>query len=161
MLEEYLHLFLNENNNQAIELMIKCWDYLFWLYYRQLFEQPHIAASHILFLTNYSENMNIKKIPRQVAFIDATWVFASGSNIKVWSDSTSLCARKRRPPSSTRYITVHDGTWNGFVSGGSLIFVTGAKSGDYQDAMNGENSDPTVTKFIRTVACHNGQCIMS
>jgi hypothetical protein len=36
-------------------------------------------------------------------------------------------------------IILHAGTQNGFVSGASLIFISGTKSGNYNDLMNGEN----------------------
>jgi hypothetical protein len=61
--------------------------------------------------------------------VNETWVFASGSNTKVGTNGTSQCARKWRPAS----------TRNEFVSGASLIIVSGTKSGDYHDTMNGEN----------------------
>jgi hypothetical protein len=37
------------------------------------------------------------------------------------------------------YIIVHAGTWNRFIFGESLVFILGTRSGDYCDAMNGEN----------------------
>jgi hypothetical protein len=39
---------------------------------------------------------------------------------------------------------VHGGTRNEFFSGASLIFVSGTKSGDCHDAMNGENFEHRV-----------------
>jgi hypothetical protein len=82
--------------------------------------------------------MNLE-VPHQVVFLDGTWVYANGSELKMWSDGTSQSVKKRRPTTSTRYIVLHAGTRNGFVSGASLIFVAGTKSGDYHDSMNGEN----------------------
>jgi hypothetical protein len=46
----------------------------FYLFSRQhLFEQHHIAASHISFLRTYFENTNLE-VPHQVVFLDETWV---------------------------------------------------------------------------------------
>jgi hypothetical protein len=81
--------------------------------------------------------MNLE-IPHQVVFQDETWVYANGSELKKGSDGTSQSVKKRRP-TSTRYIVLHAGTQNGFVSGASLIFFAGTKSGDNHDSMNGEN----------------------
>jgi hypothetical protein len=74
-----------------------------------------------------------------VVFLDETWVYANCSELKMWSDGTSQSVKKRRPATSARYIFLHAGTRNGFVSGASLIFVADTKSGDYHDSMNGEN----------------------
>jgi hypothetical protein len=82
--------------------------------------------------------MNLE-IPHQVVFLDETWVYANGSESKIWSNGTSWAAKKRRPTTSTRYIILHTGTRNGFVSGKSFISVSGMKSGDYHDLINGEN----------------------
>jgi hypothetical protein len=86
---------------------------------------------------SYFENMNLD-VPHQVVFLVETWVYTNGSELKMWIDGTSQSFMKRRP-TSTRYIVLHAGTRNGFVSGASLIFVAGKKSGDYHDLMNGEN----------------------
>jgi hypothetical protein len=57
----------------------------------------------------------------------------------VGGDGTSQSVKKRRPATSTKYIILHAGTRNGFVPGASSTFVSGTKSGDYHDLMNGEN----------------------
>jgi hypothetical protein len=82
--------------------------------------------------------MNLE-VPHQVVFLDETWVNANGSESKIWSDGTSQSAKKRGPTTSTRYIILHAGTQNRFVSGASLISVSGTKSGNYYDLTNGEN----------------------
>jgi hypothetical protein len=116
-------------------------DSYFYLFSRQqLFEQPHIAASCISFLRSYFENMNLE-VPHQLVFLDETWVYANGSESKIWSDGTSQSVKKRGQTTSTRYIILHSGTWNGFVSGASSIFVSGTGSGDYHVSMNGENCE--------------------
>jgi hypothetical protein len=79
------------------------------------------------------------EVPHQVVFLGETCAYADGSELKMWSDGTSQSVKKRRPTTSTRYIVLHAGTQNGFVSGASLIFVADTKSGDYHDSMNGEN----------------------
>jgi hypothetical protein len=103
--------------------------FYFQLFYsQQLFEQPHIAASHISFLRSYFENINLED-PHQVVFMDETWVHMNGSESNMWSDDTSQSVKKRRPTTSTMYIILHAGTRNGLVSGTSLIFVSGTKFG--------------------------------
>jgi len=66
--------------------------------------------------------MNLE-IMCHIVFLDETWVFSSGSEFKIWSDSPSQFAKKRRPAPSTRSIIIYAGIQNGFVSGASLIFV--------------------------------------
>jgi hypothetical protein len=98
-------------------------DSYFYLFSRQqLFEQPHIAANHISFLRTYFENMN-SEVPHKVVLLDETWVYANGSESKIWSNETSQSVKKRGLTTSTRHIILHAGTQNGFVSGASLIFV--------------------------------------
>jgi transposase len=47
---------------------------------------------------------------------------------------------------------LHAGTQNGFVSGASLIFVSGMKSGNYHDLMNGENFEHwMLTQLLRNL----------
>jgi hypothetical protein len=81
------------------------------------------------------------EISHQIVFVDESWVFTRGSDTDVRSDGIIQCAKKRRQAPGTRYITMHAGTQNGFVSGASLIFVSGTNSGDYHEAMNGENCE--------------------
>jgi hypothetical protein len=50
-------------------------------------------------------------------------VYVNGSELKIWSDGTSQSVNKRRP-TSTRYIILHAGAQNVFVSCVSLIFVS-------------------------------------
>jgi hypothetical protein len=47
-------------------------------------------------LTNYFEHLNLESLD-QVVFLDETWVFTKGTDSKMWSNSTSQAARKRRP----------------------------------------------------------------
>jgi hypothetical protein len=49
--------------------------------------------------------MNLE-VPHQVVFLDEAWVYANGSELKMWSDGTSQSVKKRRP-TSTRYIVLH------------------------------------------------------
>jgi hypothetical protein len=58
---------------------------------------------------SYFENMNLE-VPHQVVFLVETWVYANGSELKMWSDVTSQSFMKRRPTTSTRYIVLHAGT---------------------------------------------------
>jgi hypothetical protein len=55
---------------------------------------PHIAASRISFLRSYFENMNLE-VPHQMVFLDETWVYANGSELKMWSDGTSQSDSKK------------------------------------------------------------------
>jgi hypothetical protein len=68
-------------------------------------------------------------------FLVETWVYANGSESKIWRDGTSQSVKKRGLTTSTRYIILHAGTQNGFVSGASLIFIPGTKSGNYHNFM--------------------------
>jgi hypothetical protein len=89
-------------------------------------------------LRSYFADINLE-VPHQVVFLDETWVYANGSESKMWSDGTSQSVKKRGPTTSSRYIILHDGTQNGFVSGASLIFVSDTKPRGNHDLMNGEN----------------------
>jgi hypothetical protein len=103
-------------------LNIKALDSYFYLFYRQqLFEQPHIAASHISFLRSYFENINLE-VPHQVVFMDETRVYANGNESKIWNDVTSQSIKKTRPGRSKMCIMLHAGTQNGFVSGKYISF---------------------------------------
>jgi hypothetical protein len=51
-------------------------------------------------------NLNLQML-HQVLFLDETWAFANGSNIKMWSDCTSQYTRKARSATITKYITMH------------------------------------------------------
>jgi hypothetical protein len=114
-------------------------DSYFYLFSRQqLFEQPHISPNHISFLRTYFENMNLE-VPHQVVFLDETWVYANGSESKIWRDGSSQSVKKRGLTTSTRYIILHAGTQNEFVSGASLISVQVRSPGNYHDFINGEN----------------------
>jgi hypothetical protein len=66
----------------------------------------------------------------QVLFLDETWAFSNGSNIKMWSDCTCQSTRKTRSATNTKYITVHNGTQNRFVFGTNLMFLSGNKFAD-------------------------------
>jgi hypothetical protein len=90
-------------------------------------------------------------------FLDENWMYANGSKSKLWSDGTSQSIKKKRPTICTRYIILHIGTQNGFVSCASLIFVSGMKYGDYKDTMNGENSGHWMWTQILTFRTYNTQ----
>lgn len=66
------------------------------------------------------------------------WVYANGSESKMCTDGTSHFVKKKSPTNG-RYIILHALTWNGFISGTILIFISGTKLGDYQDSMNAES----------------------
>jgi hypothetical protein len=57
-------------------------------YSLQLFKQPHVAVSFIMFLRIYFENMN-SEVPHEVVFLDEIWVFSNSSESKIWDDGTS------------------------------------------------------------------------
>lgn len=73
--------------------------------------------------------MNLE-ILHQVLFLDQTWEFANGSNIKMSSDYTSHSTRKTKLATNTKYITVHNGTQTRFLSGTNLMFLSGNKLAD-------------------------------
>jgi hypothetical protein len=54
-------------------------------------------------------------------FLDETWVYANDSESRMWIVGTVKSVKKIKPTASdTRYIILHAGTQNGFVSGTSL-----------------------------------------
>jgi hypothetical protein len=104
-----LGCFKNESNNQKIlllickDLNIGALDAYFYLFYRlQLSEHSCIAANLTRFLRSYFENMN-SEILHQLAFLNETWMFSSGSESKIWNGGTSQSVKKRSPTQSTRY----------------------------------------------------------
>ena len=105
---------------------------------RGLCEQSHVVAKRHKFLRLYLKNRNSPE-PRQVVFIDETWVFSKGSSKKTWQDdSVKSLQQPTKTSDGKRYIIVHAGTENGFLEGASFIFGTKNKSLDYHDNMNAE-----------------------
>jgi len=94
-------------------------------------DQSYIAGTCITFPKGHFGNMN-SQTAHQAVFLDETWAFTNGSDYKMRSNGTSQSAiKEKKPTPSTRYIIVTAVTKNRFVSGVSLIFVSGAKSDDY------------------------------
>ncbi|KAK4885544.1 hypothetical protein RN001_001815 [Aquatica leii] len=104
---------------------------------KALCEKTSIASMRIKFLRSY---ITYKKqdIYKQFVYLDETWIFAKGSNKRIWQDSSSKCF-KNLGGEGKRYIVLHAGTEDGFVEGADLIFSTTNKSSDYHDSMNSEN----------------------
>jgi hypothetical protein len=74
-------------------------------------------------LKSYFENIDLE-VPHQIVFLDEIWMYADGSESKLWSDGTGYSVMKRKQTTSAKYIIQHAGTQNGFVSGASLISVS-------------------------------------
>jgi hypothetical protein len=47
------------------------------------------------------------EVPDQVVFLDETWVYANGSEFKMWSDDT-IQSVKKRPTTGARYMLEHE-----------------------------------------------------
>jgi hypothetical protein len=45
------------------------------------------------------------EVTHQVVFLDENCEYANGSELKIWSDGTSQSVNKRRPTTTTRYIS--------------------------------------------------------
>lgn len=60
---------------------------------RALYELSHIANSRVKFLKNYVHNMNDEK-PSQFVYLDETWIFQRGSDVKTWQDASSSSVKK-------------------------------------------------------------------
>lgn len=101
-----------------------------------LMELPDIRLKRLSFLDSYRKAK--KENIFQPVFLDETWIFSKSSDRRVWQDGSKLTESKK-VGSGSRYVIVHAGNENGFVSNASLIFKCNRKTGDYHDNMNTEN----------------------
>lgn len=104
---------------------------------RALMERTNISLKRSEFFRKYVENRD-SMIPRQLVFLDETWIFARGSKTKSWQDNSEKSVRKPEGYDGKRFIVLHAGHSNGFVENASLIFSTKSKLADYHGDMNGD-----------------------
>lgn len=116
---------------------------------RALMEKTHIADLRLQFLKGYIENLN-SSCPRQVIFLDETWIFSKGSAGSSWQDDDIRSVRKPEGYDGKRFIVLHAGSKSGFVPNASLVFQSKSSKGDYHGEMNGENFKKWVIESLIT-----------
>jgi hypothetical protein len=75
---------------------------------------------------------------KQFVYLDETWIFAKGGFKRSWDDDSSKCV-KHTGSEGKRYIILHAGSRNGFITGADLVFSSTNKSSDYHDSMKAAN----------------------
>ncbi|KAI4467863.1 hypothetical protein MML48_2g00015386 [Holotrichia oblita] len=78
----------------------------------------------------------ISSTPRPVVFLDETWIYEKGNKGKSWQNDSVKSVRKPEGYDGKRFIILHAGTENGFISGASLMFASNNKLADYHASMN-------------------------
>lgn len=104
---------------------------------RALMEKTTIAAQRATFLRKYQENLKLQ-FPRNVVFLDETWIFSKGTKMLSWQDGSSKSVRKPLGFDGKRFVVLHAGNKEGFVTNGSLIFASKSMTMDYHGEMNSE-----------------------
>lgn len=77
--------------------------------------------------------------PREVIFVDETWIFSKGNPRKSWQDASIKSVKRPSGYEGKRFIVVHGGGEKGFVNNASLVFTAKSNVGDYHGEMNSEN----------------------
>lgn len=77
--------------------------------------------------------------PREVIFLDETWIFFKGNPRKSWQDASTKSVKRPSGYEGKRFIVVHGGGEKGFVDGANLVFTAKSNVGDYHGEMNSEN----------------------
>ena len=108
-------------------------------------ERTNISSLRACFLRKYMENRGIT-YPRQVIFLDETWIYAKGNKTLSWQDNSLKSVRKPEGYDGKRFIVVHAGSSKGFVQGASLLFCSKSMTLDY----HGEMNNTIFTKWITT-----------
>lgn len=109
---------------------------------RFLCEQQNIVYKRVDFLKRYINHLDDGL--RDTVFLDETWIFSRGTNRRAWQDGSIKSVRKIRGSGGKRFIILHAGSRNGFISGASLIFSSTCHSMDYHDSMNSETFEKWV-----------------
>lgn len=104
---------------------------------RALMETSNIASMRAAFFRKYMENKN-SQFPRQLVFLDETWIFSKGSKMRSWQDDSVKSVRKPGGFDGKRFIVLHAGHCGGFVKNAGLIFASKSKKMDYHGEMNAE-----------------------
>ncbi|KAI4454381.1 hypothetical protein MML48_9g00004633 [Holotrichia oblita] len=109
---------------------------------RALVERHYVALMRSVFLKKYVDNL-VSSTPRPVVFLDETWIYSKGN--KSWQNDSVKSVRKPEGYDGKRFIILHAGTENGFISGASLIFASNNKVADYHASMNSTKFEQWVT----------------
>ncbi|XP_050508988.1 uncharacterized protein LOC126886178 [Diabrotica virgifera virgifera] len=101
-----------------------------------LCELSNVVSKRWHFLRKFMNNKTSDS-PRQVVFLDETWIFAKGNMSKSsWQDGTTKCYSSNRSSNGKRYIILHAGNDEGFIPDASLIFSSTKNTGDYHGNMD-------------------------
>ncbi|XP_049868104.1 uncharacterized protein LOC126375422 [Pectinophora gossypiella] len=103
-----------------------------------LIEKDNIKAWRARYLRRIRENDALGPDKKPVIYMDETWIHAHYTVSKCWQSSRDKGVRKNDSPGQ-RWVIVHAGSENGFVSGAGLVFKAKCKTGDYHDEMDGQN----------------------
>lgn len=104
---------------------------------RALCEMKDVRMKRVFFLRKFMNNKTSPN-PKKCVFLDETWIFARGANKRTWQDD-SVKSVKNTNSEGKRFMILHAGNEDGFISESGLIFSTKSKSADYHDNMNSEN----------------------
>ncbi|GJQ85710.1 hypothetical protein Trydic_g13400 [Trypoxylus dichotomus] len=83
-----------------------------------------------------------------MVFLDGRWIYSKGNKIRSWQDDTIKGVRKPEGYDGKRFIIVHAGSEQGFISGASLIFASNSKAADYHSAMDSSKFEKWATKQL-------------
>lgn len=111
---------------------------------RALMEKTNIAAKRSEFFRKYKDNKN-SPFQRELVFLDETWIFSKGSQIKSWQDDSTKSVRKPGGFDGKRFIVLHAGNSRGFINNASLLFASKSKMLDYHGEMNSD----LFTKWVK------------
>lgn len=113
---------------------------------RFLCEQPNIIFKRVNFLRQYIDHLNEGLF--ETVFLDETWIFLNGTNRRTWQDESTKSVRKVRGSGGKRFVVLHAGTRNGFISGASLIFSSSCDSADYHNSMDSSTFEKWVAEQL-------------
>ena len=115
-----------------------------------LMERSDIIVRRAAYLRRIRKNDSLVEDKKTVIFLDKTWIHPIYTVGKYWQDNNMLGVMKI-DTAGQKWIIVHAGSEEGFISGAYLIFKSKTKSGDYHDEMNFQN----FSKWIKEKITHN------
>jgi hypothetical protein len=105
---------------------------------KALCELSNVVSKRWHFLREYLKNQK-EEVSRQVVFLDETWIFANGTSSKsTWQDDSKHSYSNTKASDGKRYIILHAGNNEGFISNCSLIFSSTKKTDDYHGNMDAD-----------------------
>lgn len=105
---------------------------------KSLCERFDIVAWRAKYLRTIKALRNEIENKKQLVFVDETYVHTSHSVNKCWQ-SDSQPGVSKDISLGERYIVVHAGSENGFISSALLVYKSKDKKADYHDDMNKDN----------------------